>query len=342
MNGPRSVSLVPAVAEAAAGGSRRRLRFWLEKPELAAFVMLLVLIVVFEWLSAGDFLSAGNLQDMLGLLPETALVAVGVGVLMVAGEFDLSVGSTFAIMPMVMCVTADAGLPFWIAFLIGMLICVVIGLINGLITISFAIPSFITTLGMLYVVRSLTVVVSGGFPPAFPSGAPAGMFAGLIGPLHASLFWFLGLAGLYGLILEYTNFGNWIHATGGQIDAAEALGVPTRAVKLLCFVICALFAGFAGFLQVMRLQAPLPSLGEGMELTAVAASVIGGISLFGGVGSVLGAVIGAVLIGVIDNGLVLAAISANWFKFAIGALTILAVVANSWLARTASRIKVER
>ncbi|MGH7122321.1 MAG: ABC transporter permease [Acetobacteraceae bacterium] len=330
-----------ATLRAAPGRSRRRLRFWLEKPELAAFIMLLVLIALFEWRSAGDFLSAGNLQDVLGLLPESSLVAVGVGVLMVAGEFDLSVGSTFAIMPMATCVMADAGLPFWVAAAIGLLICAAIGLVNGLITISFAIPSFITTLGMLYVVRSLTVVISGGFPPAFPAGAPARMFAGLIGPLHASLFWFLALAVLYGLVLQYTNFGNWIYATGGQIDAAQALGIPTRKVKLLCFVICALFAGCAGFLQVMRLQSPLPSLGEGLELVAVAASVIGGISLFGGVGSVLGAVVGAVLIGVIDNGLVLAAISANWFKFAIGGLTIVAVVANSWLTRTASRIKVD-
>lgn len=321
--------------------ARRRLRVWLEKPELAAFVMLLLLIALFQWRSAGDFLSAGNLQDVLGLVPETTLVAVGVGVLMIAGEFDLSVGSTFAFMPMATCIIADAGAPFWLATLVGLLLCVMIGLVNGAITIFFAIPSFITTLGMLYVVRSLTVVISGGFPPAFPNAAPVGLFAGLMGPVHVSLFWFLGLACIYGLVLEYTNFGNWIRATGGQIDAAQAMGIPAVAVKLICFVICAVFAGFAGFLQVMRLASPLPSLGEGLELVAVAASVIGGISLFGGVGSVIGAVIGALLIRVIDNGLVLAAISANWFKFAIGALTIAAVIANSWLGRAARRIKTD-
>ncbi len=119
------------------------------------------------------------------------------------------------------------------------------------------------------------------------------------------------------------------------------MGIPVRQVKMACFVLCSMLAGFAGTIQVFRLQSPLPSIGESLELQAVAAAVIGGVALTGGVGTVFGAIIGALLIRVIDNGLVLSRIDANWFKFAIGALTVLAVVGNSWLQRTARQIKVE-
>ncbi len=141
--------------------------------------------------------------------------------------------------------------------------------------------------------------------------------------------------------MSLTNFGNWIRATGGQLDAAVNMGIPVNATKMICFMLCSVLAGFAGLIQVMRLGSPLPSLGEGLELQAVAAAVIGGTSLTGGIGTVLGAIIGATLIRVIDNGLVLTRVDANWFKFAIGMLLILAVVSNSWLRRTARRIKLE-
>ena len=127
----------------------------------------------------------------------------------------------------------------------------------------------------------------------------------------------------------------------GSTEAAISMGIPVKRVKMACFVICSMLAGFAGTIQVFRLQSPLPSIGESLELQAVAAAVIGGVSLTGGVGTVFGAVVGALLIRIIDNGLVLSRIDANWFKFAIGALTILAVVGNSWLRRTARQIKVE-
>ena len=138
-----------------------------------------------------------------------------------------------------------------------------------------------------------------------------------------------------------TNFGNWISATGGFIEAARSMGIPVTRVKFTCFMMCSILAGLAGTVQVFRLKSPFPNLGETLELQAIAGSVIGGVALTGGVGTVFGAVVGALLIRVIDNGLVLSRIDANWFKFAIGALTVFAVVGNSWLRRTARRIKLE-
>ena len=324
---------------------RRLLKLSLQKPELASALLLLLLVIVFQVRSDNVFLSANNIRGILGILPETALVAVGVTLLMICGEFDLSVGSVFALMPMTMAVLVVGGWPFWIAVLAGLGLCAVIGFVNGWITIRFDIPSFITTLGMLFMARSLTVVISGGFPPRIkPGEVPSWLFVGFVdegGLVRASVLWFAGIAILISLLLSRTNFGNWVRATGGFPPAAAAMGIATGRVKIACFMICSVLAGFAGMIQSLRLNSFLPSIGEGMELQAVASAVIGGTSLFGGVGSILGGLIGATLIRVIDNGMVLSQVDANWFKFAIGALTIFAVVGNAWLRRKGRGMKVE-
>lgn len=324
---------------------RLLVKTFLQKPELAAALLLALLVVLFQILSNGVFLSEANLRGVLGLLPEVALVAVGVTLLMICGEFDLSVGSVFALMPMSMAVLMAEGWPFLPAVLAGLALCAAVGFANGWLTIRYAIPSFITTLGMLFMARSLTVVISGGFPPRLNMDQiPDHLFVAFIGPgelIRASFIWFLAIAILVSLLLSRTNFGNWVRATGGFLPAANAMGIPTARVKIACFMICSVLAGFAGMIQVLRVGSPLPSMGEGLELAAVAAAVIGGTVLTGGIGSILGGIIGAILIRVIDNGLVLSRVDSNWFKFAIGALTILAVVGNSWLRKRGRAMKVE-
>ncbi len=324
---------------------RRYFKLALQKPELVSAVLLVLLALVFQIRSDGVFLSLNNVRGILGLLPETALVAVGVTLLMICGEFDLSVGSVFALMPMTMAVLVVGGTPFWLAVLAGLALCAFIGFLNGWISIKFDIPSFITTLGMMFIARSMTVVVSGGFPPRIkPDEVPSWMFVGFVddgGLIRASVLWFAVIAIAIALLLSKTNFGNWVRATGGFVPAAAALGIPTGKVKIACFMICSVLAGFAGMIQSLRLNSFLPSIGEGMELQAVSAAVIGGTSLSGGVGSIMGGVIGATLIRVIDNGMVMSQVDASWFKFAIGALTIFAVVGNAWLRRRGRAMKVE-
>lgn len=324
----------------------RFLKISLEKPEIAAVLLLIALVVLFQVLSGGFFLNANNMRGVLGLLPEMALVAIGVTLLMICGEFDLSVGSVFALMPMTMAVLMAQDLPFVVAMLAGFAVCIAIGLINGIITIRFGIPSFIVTLGMLFMARSLTVVVSGGFPPRLNFEAiPEHLFVSFVGPgelFRASFLWFIAVAIAVALLLSKTNFGNWVRATGGFLPAAQATGIPTARVKIACFVVCSLLAGFAGMIQTLRIGAALPSMGEGLELQAVAAAVIGGTALSGGIGSVLGGILGATLIRAIDNGMVLSQIDSNWFKFAVGALTIFAVVGNAWMRNRGRAIKVQR
>ncbi|RWG81146.1 ABC transporter permease, partial [Mesorhizobium sp.] len=250
---------------------KRLFKTYLEKPELAGLILLVLLIVLFQVRSHGVFLNQDNLRGILGILPEAGLVAIGVTILMISGEFDLSVGSVFALMPMTMAVLMVQGWPFPLALLAGLLVSAAIGFINGYVTIRFAIPSFITTLGMLFMARSLTVVVSGGFPPLLPADLPTWLFTSFVGPgnmFRMSFLWFVAVAVLTSLMLSRTNFGNWIKATGGFLPAAAAMGIPTARVKIVCFMLCSVLSGFAGMLQVLRLGSPLPSIGEGMELQA--------------------------------------------------------------------------
>jgi len=330
---------------AAASNERRRglLKHYLQRPEMAGAALLVLLVAVFQVQSGGVFLSQDNLRGVLALAPEIAIVVTGVTLLMICGEFDLSVGSVFALTPMCLALLLNAGLPFAAAFALALAVALVVGIANGLITLLSSIPSFIVTLGTLYMARSITIVLSGGFPPLLPAEIPTSVFAA---PLwessiwRMSLVWLAAIAGLVALLLSRWNLGNWIRATGGGVEAAAAMGVPVQRVKLFCFTACSLLAGLAGIIQVIRLGTPYPSIGEGLELQAIAAAVIGGAALTGGIGTVLGAVIGALLIRAIDNGMVLSGIDANWFKFAIGFLTVFAVIANGWLRRRASRIKV--
>src|ERR1700761_8879550 len=187
---------------------KRVLKIYLEKPELAGILLLVVLMAFFEFRSNGIFLSYQNIRGVLGLLPEVGAVTIGFAMLMICGEFDLSVGSVFAIMPMSIALMLNAGVPFSAAFLLGLSICVAIGFVNALITLRFDIPSFITTLGMLFMVRSLTVVISGGFPPLLAvDKIPMDLFTGFIGGglFRASFIWFVIIALFASVVLAMTN-----------------------------------------------------------------------------------------------------------------------------------------
>lgn len=310
----------------------------LSRNEVSVFIITLLALALFHALSS-QFLSVANMKVVFGLAPEAGIVAVGVAVLMIAGEFDLSVGATFALAPMLVVVLGGAGLHPLAAIGIALLACMLVGAANAAITLAFDIPSFIVTLGTMFMVRGAVVLMAGSMPPPLPEDMPEAAFIGWIGPLRASMIWYLGVIVAFALLLARSNLGNWIYATGGDPQAAADLGVDVRLVKLICFVLCALLAGFAGIIQSVRVHAALTSLGTGIELEAIAAAVIGGVALRGGVGSVVGAVLGALLIRLIDNGLVMARIDANWFRIAVGGLTIFAVVFNQVVRRRAERIR---
>ena len=312
----------------------------LVKPEVSTFIMFIVIIVGFYFANP-RFLDERNIRIVMGITPEYIIVAIGIAILMISGEFDLSVGSVFALVPMAIVQLTHQGFNIWLSIALGLSIGIIIGFINGFITLRFGIPSFIATLGMLYIARSLTTVATAGFPPPFPHELPNEMFVYQFELFRASLYWSLLVAVILGILLHRSNLGNWIYATGGDVIAASSMGIKTNNIKMFCFILCGFLAGFAGMIQTFRLEAPLPSQGYLLELESIAAAVIGGVSLFGGIGTVIGAMIGAILIRFLESGIIMARIDAEWFRAGLGTLIILSVVFNTYISRRATQIGIK-
>ncbi len=312
----------------------------LVKPEVSTFIMFIVIMVGFYFANP-RFLDERNIRIVMGITPEYIIVAIGIAILMISGEFDLSVGSVFALVPMAIVQLTHQGFNIWFSIALGLSIGIIIGFINGFITLRFGIPSFIATLGMLYIARSLTTVATAGFPPPFPHELPNEMFVYQFELFRASLYWSLLVAIILGILLHRSNLGNWIYATGGDVIAASSMGIKTNNIKMFCFILCGFLAGFAGMIQTFRLEAPLPSQGYLLDLESIAAAVIGGVSLFGGIGTVIGAMIGAVLIRFLESGIIMARIDAEWFRAGLGTLIILSVVFNTYISRRATQIGIK-
>ena len=320
---------------------KNNIKSLLSRPEISALAITLVLIVIFAFVN-DRFLNPRNFMIILAAYPEYALVALGVTILMISGEFDLSVGSVFAVSPIVTVILVGnyEYNQYW-AIILGLLSAAGLGLVNAIVTLFFRIPSFITTLGMLFMARSIAIGISGGFPPSFPKNWDTSWLVGRIDMLRVSVFWMLGIALVCHFILKKTNFGSWVYATGENKQAANDLGINTFAVKTTCFILCSTLAGFAGIIQSLRIKTAITSLGLGLELNAIAAAVVGGASLMGGLGSALGALVGTFLLQMIDNILILTRVDGNWFKFGLGAMIIIAVILNTYTKNRADKIRLK-
>ncbi|HEX3347520.1 MAG TPA: ABC transporter permease [Acetobacteraceae bacterium] len=317
---------------------RRLLKRLLLQPEISGAVMLVLIATGFAF-TANNFVSLRSVSNILNILPELGLVTLGATMLIIAGEFDLSVGSLFGLTPMLMLLAMGRGVPWLPAVVAALVIAGCFGAVNGIVTLRFGIPSFITTLGMLFIARSLTIIIGTKIPLAFPDDLPVGLFAARFGLVQSSVFWLIGICTVAGVVLHRTKFGNWMYASGGQAQAARDMGIDVRAVKIACFTLCSVLAGFAGLIQCFRLQAPLASAGDGIELQAIAGAVMGGTALSGGIGSVLGAILGTVLIRVIDNGMTMSRVDANVFQLAIGLLTVVSVIVNVMIRSQAAKLR---
>lgn len=302
----------------------------LKLKELGAIVGTLVFFVLFSIISE-QFLSIANLGATFTMAAELGIVTTGITLLMISGEFDLSVGSVFAVVPMVMAIMINHGANEILALIVATLVGIGTGLVNALVTLKTFIPSFITTLGTKMFWRGILLAVTGGFPIILSHkskvlnalGGPLG------GGLRYSAVWFIVIAFIFWFILERTAYGNWTFATGGNLGAARALGIPTNRVKVINFVISSVLAGFAGLTTFGRFKIVDPTLGQELELEAIAAAVIGGALLTGGYGSILGSFIGAVMIGMVRSGLVLAGAPGYWYRAFIGVILIVAAIINT-------------
>lgn len=321
--------------------TRRRLT---ESPEVVVFISFIVVFLFFS-IFADNFLTSLSLSNILTLASVKGIFIVGVAILMISGEFDLSVGSILAVAAFIFALTIEAGWNPVVSLTLALIVSAILGLINGQIVTRTRIPSFIATLGTMLAFRGIARGIGGADFARFTGEKPflftilngefdfINQLSKPVGNARMSVFWFILFVIIATLVMVRTRYGSWVYATGGNRDAALAQGVKTNFVINFNYIIVALLAGFAGIVQFASRPAVDPLRGEGWELIAVAACVIGGISLRGGYGTVIGAAIGIVLLQMVEQGLILIGVKVQLFQAAVGFILILAVVSNTSLSR---------
>ncbi len=313
----------PAGGSAATGkGFVRRA---LAVPEVGILVPLLGLTFFFYVLNP-VLLSGENIGSMLRAMSFVGVVAVGLTLLMIAGEIDLSVGSVAGLCAIVAShLMKNAEWPVAAALLAGLATGGFAGLINGLLVARVGIPAFIATLGMLYVARGASFLISKGYP-LYPLPASVQSFgaADTLGT-SASFVIFIALVIVADVLLRRMVFGRMIYATGGNAEAARLAGVNTVGVKIACFVLTGLLAALGGMLIMARFNVGRPETGTGWELEVIAAVVIGGVSLFGGSGTMIGTLCGLMIMQIVRSGLVISGVNTHWQTVALGVIMIAAV-----------------
>jgi simple sugar transport system permease protein len=309
------------------------------KPEFGPLVLLLVEIAAFSARSPA-FLTAGNVSNLLAFTPELGMITLGMTLLMTAGEFDLSVGSVFGFAPIIMWTFYNAHIaPLEIGFVVAILFAVVIGLANGWFVTYLKIPSFLVTLGMLLVVRGTALYVTDGFPQrTWTAESPLmNILTGEIPigdvRIYASLLWFILFAIILGYVLTESKAGNWIQAAGGNPEAARARGVRVTKTKIALFVLTAVISAYAGITSSIRVSAANPNSGSQYELEVIAMVVIGGTALTGGRGTIIGTVLGVLILRTMRNGIVLIGVPGLAYNIFIGGIILAMMALHSWLER---------
>jgi ribose transport system permease protein len=284
---------------------------------------------VFLSLATSSFASSNNLFDITRNFTFTAIVALGMTIVVISGGIDLSVGSVLCLSSMILAIVMHAGYSIEVGIAASLGVALAVGAFNGVLIAYVGVPPFVVTLAMLSLARSLAMVASSNtvvfqFGPDQDKLLALGGGSFLFGIANPVLYT-IALALLTGFVLRWTKFGRYVFAIGGNERAAILTGVPVRRIKVAVYMISALTAGIAGIVETGWLGAVTTNLGNGLELQVIAATVIGGANLAGGVGTALGALVGSALIEIIRNSLGLLDISAFWQGAFIGGFILLAV-----------------
>ena len=293
------------------------------------YVGFLVLIVVFA-VASPVFLTPENFANIGRQTTLVSIMAVGMTLVIVSGEFDLSVGSTMALAGVTGALAMSAFADVWVVGAVAALATgALVGLVNGLLTTWLSIPSFLITLGSLSIGRGLALLVTGTRPVNILDERYYAIFGeGSLLGIPAPIVWTIVVVAAGIVLLHYSTFGRRIYATGGNASAARYTGIDTSRVKTLCLVIAGMLAGLAALVLTARSHAARPDAGAGIELDVIAAVILGGAALAGGYGTIVGALVGSLMIGVLNNGLNLTGVDPSlqlavkgliiWFAVAIG------------------------
>jgi simple sugar transport system permease protein len=301
-----------------------------------AFIAIVVFFIIFT--PNHLFIDIRNLVSIGTLMPDLGIVALGIGMLMICGEFDLSIPSLIPLCSYVFAILLVKGINPVLALVILLPLGAALGFINGIIVVKTGLPSFIITLSTMMFWKGVIFSLSHMAPisitkyinlhPYFEK-----MLIGAIGKLPVQAIWFVGVAIILGLLLHFNKFGNWIFATGSNKEAARAMGINTNMVKTTCYIIVGILCAFAGTMQSVRLESFNATQGIGFEMKAIAAVVVGGISLRGGVGNMLNIFLGILIIKILENGLILMRAPVFGIDAFIGLALVLFAIINNFIQR---------
>jgi simple sugar transport system permease protein len=320
-----------AAGARAGGGGGRLLDAALRWREASILAVAIALVLYFQTVNA-NFLSGANLQTLSQFIAASAIIACGEVMLLICGEIDLSAGMMFALAPFVMFFANAAGVPLLLALLLGIAAGAAVGLVNGLVTVRLGVPSFVTTLGTLYLLNGFTLTISHGSPVATPGTEAFAMVFGAGG--YSQFLWALAVVAVMHVVLRHTRWGLHTIATGGNPVGASEAGIRTARIRIGTFVLTGALAAFTGILEAFRIGSTDPLAGgNDVMFLAVAAGVIGGTPLAGGAGTIIGALLGAIVLGVLRDGFILQGVNAFTFNMILGGAILLAMVANVHLPK---------
>ncbi len=303
----------------------------LGRPEAGIFVVAILLFIYFQ-ASNPAFLTRDNLLTLSQTVAPIAIMAAGLVMVMILGEIDLSVGQTFGFTPIVAYLAyEDLRLILPLAVIVGLLVTAVVGFINGAVRVYLGVPSFVVTLGTFFLIGGLNVILLGGFP----ANAPGGAVRQILGAEpNSEIIWCVVVIVLMHILLTHTRWGLRTFATGGNFIGAREAGIKVDRVRIGNFVLCAVLAGFAGILEAFRIGSIDPLAGGAdIMFFAIAAAVIGGTSLAGGVGTIIGAFLGALVYSELKQGFTLLGVNANAFSVIIGIAVLVVMVLNIYVGR---------
>ena len=325
-----------------------------------SIIVVTLLAALYFSIKVDRFFSSANFVTLLPYFAPFAILAVGEVLLMVQGEIDLSIGSVYLFCPFMFYEFNQAGLPLVACLIAALVVCSAVGLLNGVITEVFGVSSFITTLGMLLALAGLTLIISHAAPVEMPGAEvtsrvvevhhtvngqdivlpervnEVGTFATIFGAgKYSELIWALVIVGVVQVLLSLTRWGMYTIAVGGNKHGAAEAGVKVRTVVIRNFIVCSVLAGFVGILEATRSGSVTPDTAGAAEtmFRAVSAAVIGGTLLAGGQGTAIGALFGALFLGILRDGLVLQGVNADYLDFILGVAILVAMIINVYVGR---------
>ncbi|MCX7889702.1 MAG: ABC transporter permease [Rhodobacteraceae bacterium] len=320
-----------------------RLGALLRRPEAGALLGTVGMLVFFTIFGGLGFLTVASTASWMNVAAGLGIIAIPIGLLMIAGELDISVGSMVPAGSMtVAIISGHYGLPIWLGIPAALLLGVVVGLVNGILVVRTAVPSFIVTLGTLFSVAGLvlgfSVLITGTTSVAITAPDLAKAIFGsfyIQGQFQVLILWWLLATCAYIYFLHYSRYGNWVFAMGGDKVSARNAGIPTERLTIVLFVLSATSAAFVGMCQAILFNSAQVSGGQSYIFNSIIAVVVGGVLLTGGFGSVIGIFLGTVTFAVVNQGIYYTSFDRNWSSLIIGVMLLLAVLMNNTFRKMA-------